>query len=1560
MYIDKIDDILEEILDITYEIINKEKLLKQKTYTNKIIKGIVTKIMEKININKLKESGFEKILDKLQIMFKKFVYLYILISIQKNFKKDDFINFVISFNVIESTIFDSNFNSKILFINTILDQLDFLIKNMELIQNGTVKINKNDYYHSLQIFDQFEKEVLGNLSDAFNFHNILKLLIFQKIYISDDKVKLYTILEVDELENLEFKYIEIIDSIVEQIDYVSVESLFKSKEYKNSFIESIYNILLENEQVNEENVHATLDSKINKLFEKKLIIPITDEFLRYHKESEKYDSGSNSTKIDPNIRTNKRDNTKIRYIITKINTIMDLYKNPESKEINKNFFQTLLNRKAVLINDLEEINIINKIENLSKTQKEQNEFYNELISFRTYPYINFKDFKLNGFSIQTNKTIEAIRQSNIEFRNDPKFSGLNKSQIECRVIPSETVANIVGFAIPKESLLLTNDITREHSTIIQCSNIKNMVDVRILGQHSNKKNGFTNILNLLKDQILNNATYTKLPFIIFDKTQDRINKFKDIYNFPQDEYFKFLLANIYDEISITTYEKIINELNINEHETFYNFFNMVKKIQRKLLPVTQDKIDLIEKYIILEKTLSFLDEYDLQEDKIPGITTKLGKIPSFPNTDKKKAFIKITKDDLIKDNDETNIYENCYCQHNVTWDKISQLRTKSPNQFNQYLYEFFKHYVIENTEKEFICKSCSEVINIKKYINDWTSSTEDGIALSVSLNAQLDELPEYEKYNKVIKNLDKMLEKICSGTNLNIFIGNKPQIKIKRQEIIKMLIDLIAIQNETMKMSSIERKNRLETASKKYGINKELSQFFLFELKNDIFVYSSKDTDKFKKPKLNNIMVYLVLILLSEMSLSLIYFFPEDKMLNYFVFDRLGFSLFDGLLIRINSSNDFTSIKNYKLLCYTIYILSGVLIKYNLWFGTQTTVKKGLINPADQKAIIHTLIDLLNSILEVNSLKTKNFLYEMFASRFLSKLNQVYSKNASKELLEKLEDSMKKKISINADRKMVFKTSKNIINSILNGKYEQFEFGFTNWPMIEPKYNIHKNIKVRVLNDVYNSNQIVDIYNEFQNKSLIKFAKKYNLDGSKRNNMITDEEVAQIDKKKLNELKNKITNNKIENALKKYERRTEKNNKILEKLENNQLFFESVKKTEMKTDLYNTVDTLINFFESIIGKDININNENLYLKQNVFIIDHNYRGLPRSDIIIYTENENKVLFKKDDPYFKQNIFYFWDKTHNLTMYYNAKDYNYLGYKEQGKDYVNITGSGSNLQVKFAIKNKLMFLGYSFLNYKIPDSVLNLLKTNDLKKAGSKLISFISDITRERIINIKNTLINMQKIFYQIKNNKNNSENKNNFVKLHPITKKYFGKFKYIETKTSSKFFNKVNEIISSAYFKPIDPTVSVTYEKDYLYVGNIIKLQNSDHILISYMCNEMKELINANSDAFTKTNLIYLFSNIINYEFNFYNLREKASSNSEVKKFTLADSSFYNVIEATESDIFKDLSEEEKEQVSDEKYDNKEMNDALDVDIGDLEEDGEDYGGEQLSRQYYSPDISET
>ncbi len=1555
MYIDAIDELLDTTIDRTYEYTSKEALFKPKKITAQTIKTFVSKLMDKFSKDQLKQFGLDTIYDHLFTIFKKYIYIYILLftSMTKKLDQEAFINFTIEFKTIESEIFDSEFNSKILYISNLINQINYIGINLEAIQNKTIKIDRIKYMEALKIFNELGVEIATELQDLNKFHNVVKFVIYKKLYLGDDKIKIFGLLETGELEQLEFKYIEIIDSVLEQIDYSSLESLFKSKEYKNSFIETIYNILTEQEQLESGNTfgtqpaHVTLDSKINELFEKKLLIPITDEFLRYHKDSEKYDSGLNSTKIDPSVRTNKRDNTKIRYIITKINTLMDFYKDKNSA--NKYFFQPLANRKAVLINDLEEINIIKKMQNIGKIQKEQNEYYNELISFRTYPYINFRDFKQNGFSIHPNKTIEAIRYSNIEFKTDPKFSSLNKNALEWRVIPTETAANIVGFALPKESIALTNTNTRDHSTIIQCEPIRSLVDVRTL-KGSNQKLGISNILNIIRDQILNETTLTRVPYLIFDKPNDKLQKFREIYNFQQDEYYKFILSYIYDEISEATFEKIVNELNSVDFVNFYTSLQMVKQTQKKLLPVTQEKIYTIEKIIFMTKSPTFNDDYDIQEDKIPGVTIKLKKVPSFPNISDHKIRIKISKNETSNDSVEENLYENSYCQHNVTWDKIIQIRNKSPNQFNQYLYEFFKHYVIENTEKEFICKSCSEVINLKKYINDWTSSTEEGIALTISLNAQLEELPEYEKFNKSIKNLDKMLEKICTGLNLNIFTGNKPQTKIKRQEIIKMLIDLILIQNETIKMNTTERKNRLEQSSKKYGVATELSQFFLFELKNDIFVYSSKDTDKFKKPKLNNIMVYLLLLLVCEMTQSSIYFFPEDKMLNYFIFDRLGYSLFDNLMIRINSSNDVTPIKSYKLLCYTIFVISGVMVKYNLWFG-ESTAKKGAINPAEQKIIIHTFVDMLNSILEINSQKTKNFLYEMFASRFFSKLSQVYSKTVSKDILIRLEDSMKKKISISADRKMIFKTSKNIINTVLTGKFEKFDFGFTRWANTEPKFTIKKNVLGRSIWSVFNPAQVSKIYEEFLNKSMIKLAKNYNLDGTRRIGLVTDEEISKIDKKDLIKLKDFI----ISKRLAKGQRSVEKQGAIIEKaiakLEENKNSYDQIMNQELKSDLYKTVDSLIEFWESIIGKDININNENIYLRQNVYIINHNFRGQITQDITIHTENENKVLFKKDDSYFKQNIFYYWDKTNNLTMYYNAQDYNYLGYKEQGKDYIRVSGSGCSLQVKLAIKNKLLFLGYPYLNYRIPQNILDELNsTVPNKNTGYKLNDFVAGITRERIVNLKNTLGNIQKIFYQIKN-------KININKAHPVAKNYINKFKSIQTQNKkNKFLDQINQISSSAFYRPNNFSSSITYEKEYLYVANIIKFQNSDHVIISYLCNQIKMLIDTNTDNFTKTNLIFLFANIINYEFNFYNLREKAASSSEVKKSILSESAFFNIIESEETDIFKDLTEEEAALAAEQNYDAKEMDDALDVDTADEEE---DYIGEQMSRQYFSGEISE-
>ena len=558
-------------------------------------------------------------------------------------------------------------------------------------------------------------------------------------------------------------------------------------------------------------------------------------------------------------------------------------------------------------------------------------------------------------------------------------------------------------------------------------------------------------------------------------------------------------------------------------------------------------------------------------------------------------------------------------------------------------------------------------------------------------------------------------------------------------------------------------------------------------------------------------------------------------------------------------------------------------------------------------------------------------------------------------------NSMKKKISISADRKIVFKTSKNIVNTSLTGSFEKFDFGFNKWPDTEPKFNIKKNVLTRSIWTVFDKSKITDIYLEFMTKSIIKFAKNFNLDGSRRSGIVNDDEIAKINKLDLIKLRDLLIEKKLAYGLKIAEKRKEKEEKVLAKLEDEYKLYDKIMNQELTSDLYKTVDELIEFWESIIGKDININNDNIYLRQNVYIINHNYRGLIKTDITTHIENENKLLFKKDDSFFKKNIFYYWDKINSVTMYWSAQDCNYLGYKEQGKDYIRVKGSGCALEIKLAIKNKLLFLGYPYLNYKIPQNILDQLYLqpskpdgSNLKSAGQKLNNFVANITRERIVNLKNTLINVQKIFYQIKNKSNSKSNV-----THPIAKKYTSKFKSILTQTNSglKFLDQINQIVSNAFYRPNNFSTSITYEKDYLYVGNIIKFQNSDHVIISYLCKQIKFLIDLNTDKFTKTNLIFMFTNIINYEFNFYNLREKASLNSEVKKSTLSESGFFSTIEVSETDIFKDLSDDEKNQLEEESYDAKEMEEAIDVDIGDAEEDGEDYGGEQLSRQYFVGEI---
>ena len=73
----------------------------------------------------------------------------------------------------------------------------------------------------------------------------------------------------------------------------------------------------------------------------------------------------------------------------------------------------------------------------------------------------------------------------------------------------------------------------------------------------------------------------------------------------------------------------------------------------------------------------------------------------------------------------------------------------------------------------------------------------------------------------------------------------------------------------------------------------------------------------------------------------------------------------------------------------------------------------------------------------------------------------------------------------------------------------------------------------------------------------------------------------------------------------------------------------------------NLCDTLISKIESLMGADakIDIDKFPVYLRDNVYIIDHSYDGGLLKEPIYLTEKENRIIFKENNPFFKVDVYY---------------------------------------------------------------------------------------------------------------------------------------------------------------------------------------------------------------------------------------------------------------------------------------------------------------------------------
>ena len=160
----------------------------------------------------------------------------------------------------------------------------------------------------------------------------------------------------------------------------------------------------------------------------------------------------------------------------------------------------------------------------------------------------------------------------------------------------------------------------------------------------------------------------------------------------------------------------------------------------------------------------------------------------------------------------------------------------------------------------------------------------------------------------------------------------------------------------------------------------KLSFIALFKfqgLKDEIFLTDLNDTDQYKITKYNNIIVYILLIILLNLNIGQFIKLKYNKNYNLYVYSKIYKNLFESLYLRIND-NDKILLIDIPLFSYMLFYLSGILLINNIWlYNTKNIEKKNipLYIIKLQKSIIHTFVVLINSIVEANLDIDKNYFY---------------------------------------------------------------------------------------------------------------------------------------------------------------------------------------------------------------------------------------------------------------------------------------------------------------------------------------------------------------------------------------------------------------------------------------------------------------------------------------------------------------------------------------------------------------------------------------------------------
>ena len=1503
------DGILDKILDNFFTHLNTNnfftQILKDKNFVR--FQPIITNTIDTFIKNNIKHIQIKNKSNDIQDIIT-FLYYYIFIGISYHYEggRDTFIT-----NLVEISKNQSKSKTKITdFFNSISNghiiHYYSIIKNiLELIPLKTIDriklslINAPIKFQSTIDFIKLlgENFVINRIiENKEHFHILVKSIIIKDIYFLKHRNNLISIIDKDTDDDAEYTYITVVSSIADKmIDFTTIEKILSPQQIRQGMAFDIYNFLLDY-RTRAADYIQNRDKNIDYLFTKKILTPITEDFLRFHKSTEKYQSGDKISK----------DDTKAKYIISKLNKIKNYYspnliENPQLKLNVKNmFYNPLFDRLATLVNVPEDVRIINKLKEVET--KDVDDIINDMDILTKYAYLNFNHFSKDGFKIRTSLPVEAIRYINL----NPKY---NPSYLETRVGDEIIDFNVVGVVFNKNKL---------PPDIIKSKNLKLPKD----------NSTYQDFLDKISKDI--NKDNDELFYWLFDINNDKLDmefyenaldndKEKVIHIFLQDfhhKYYQLLLQKI---------KKDIKNKNINNHFLLYKLIKFYDDNYAQLSrepDVYNQIIHFFNKHMI--KNIDITP--DIIDQLIPGKNDNIIKLPIV------KIDKQISKTIMVQDKDTTTdiipIEDKAICVHHLIWKELIEMNSRDIDTFNQKIFDFLKLYITENKNSDYVCKSCNEIINIQKYqiTGTFVEELDTFMTTAVGVSQALEKIPKYRSFARTIRNLDRVIENIGINSNIKIFVGNDPIIKLRRKLIIKDVIDTIKLHTKYIKDTIKDRPNDF---SKRYGINPSYSELFFFELKDDIFLTSTKDTDKFKKIKYNNLMTYSLLFMLLELTSGQLIEFKETKKINFYLFQKFN-NVFDNLKIRLNQQ-EIIRLSKLPLLSYAIYVFSGILVQQKLWLYDIPDKPKDIIikQKQAQTDIIHTFIDLINSFVEA-SIKKTDMIYEIIYQRFYNKIKNTFQDD---KMFDRIKNEKLKRISFQ-DNKAKFLDKKipfiNIPDDTLDDSLSEIKFSkcFTS------KHQLSK-LDLEFSAFQFSKDKLAQITNKQINRILKKLCDNKDNYVAKLCSKYGDAFDKNIDPKDIDIIKQVIANNDAKRRLAEFVAFKKQQDLYIKQQQN---IKNNINKFNLIFNDKNVINNFIKDLQNIIGNKIKTDFLEIYINDDIIFINHDLLGNTIKDTRKILSSQIDIKYEFNNT-FNTQVLYFFDDKNKHTLYYNKYTLQYLGYSYD-KNKIQKIFSNHSLQIKYSIYNIIQFLGTRNIFEDIQfyfDTIPN--NNTDI----------INKIMTERIVRIRNIIMKTNSIINKVKNTNIPTSNKTNEDKL---VNEFIDRIKNIQTSDNDhSVFKKWKYLF---YLTPdILDQEFIIEDKHFFDITKLNKINNIDFKMILYLISQLHLLLKINSSKKLQFEIAYFIIAILHFNFYYYYQDIK---HIEIRKFQLLINNEDEFLEPSYKVIglyqeLISLEELESDEFIDKQIDIQEEADALDFDDMDDEYDEQpfEYGSMEIS-----------